>query len=545
VVCPLWHGTPAQLLGILESKLPWRLPDDERLRCITQLGAQRTPICKRHLQFIDGVAAGVVEGSPTAVRRHDRASRIRVTRTAQALSEEAKKERAVLLKARRDVARDKEELVTGHKDLLNRVTALQEDLARARATYGDLLGDLAVNVNVASQLPFEPVAPEVVAQRDMLSYFYFFRSLPDLEAFVQECDVDLGKMQLAGRTAVYLSLVHLRRATPFKELAYLFNMEPSQVSRAIEKALPQMAKAVKPTLCSREDLQRYIPAGHKALLPSAVLVVDGTYIYTPAPAGGAYQRLSYVGHKKRHAQKVLVLTYPNGQIAMLSKPSGNSSDETMFLELLERAEELRQFLRGGDEVVGDRGLQDAAFKRKIKEILGKNVEMLHPVTKTHGQATVEDANISRRISSFRAGVEQANANLKKATLLTNRFPLQELHRLAHYLDLAAGLVNRIFTPLYAQEDAMELDGRICDEVSAMPVRHEGRPRRTSGKNVRLLRELVTADRDLWLVDKDLPIYSDDSDDIEPALLALAPAKKQRTNPRLDGTRHSSVMVLRC
>jgi len=40
---------------------------------------------------------------------------------------------------------------------------------------------------------------------------------------------------------------------------------------------------------------------------------------------------------------VLVLTYPNGQIATVSKPCGNASDETMLLDMLREDEELRQF----------------------------------------------------------------------------------------------------------------------------------------------------------------------------------------------------------
>jgi len=186
--------------------------------------------------------------------------------------------------------------------------------------------------------------------------------------------------------------------------------------------------------------------------------------------------------------------------------------------------------------VGDRGFQDAAFKLSVKEILGKSVDVLHPVTKTHGQATVEDANASRIISSFRACVEQANANLKKSKLLTDRAPLHDLSRLGDWLALAAGIVNLIFVPLYAVEDGMELDGTFCNSVQALPIRQEPKLRRTSGKHTAQLRQLVSEDRELWNNREDLPLYSEESDDIEAALNALAPVTKKRTNPRLEAER---------
>eukprot|EP00168_Porphyra_purpurea_P020696 TRINITY_DN8804_c0_g1_i1.p1 TRINITY_DN8804_c0_g1~~TRINITY_DN8804_c0_g1_i1.p1 ORF type:complete len:401 (+),score=22.83 TRINITY_DN8804_c0_g1_i1:289-1491(+) len=360
VVCRLWQGSPARLLMELATREPHKLPDHDRLNKLAQSALQRVTVCQRHLAFLDGVAVAIDASSPTAARRQRRSSVVQEARATTAQAEAAKKERALLLKAQRELESEANKLDSLYESVLKRRDDLHQAIARARATFGDSIGSFTAPDTIGKQVWVLPLAPEVVANNDMLSYYYFFRSLSALESFVASCKVNLGRMQLDPRTAVYLTLVRLRRGMPLKELAYLFSISPNKVSRAIDKALPQMAGAVRPSLCAREDLQRYVPAGHRALLPSAVLVVDGTYIYTPAPAAGAYQRLSFVSHKKRHAQKVLVLTYPNGRIAMISKPCGNASDETMLLELLEEDRELRSFLREGDQLVGDRGFQDTA-----------------------------------------------------------------------------------------------------------------------------------------------------------------------------------------
>mmetsp|Transcript_21011 Transcript_21011/g.81177 ORF Transcript_21011/g.81177 Transcript_21011/m.81177 type:complete len:255 (-) Transcript_21011:1621-2385(-) len=100
---PLWQGSPSKLLAALTAMEPRKLPDCDRLYELAQRRLQRVSFCKRHLQFLDGTSAEVDVSSPTAVRRKRRSSAIKEARAANAQAEAAKKERALILKAKREL----------------------------------------------------------------------------------------------------------------------------------------------------------------------------------------------------------------------------------------------------------------------------------------------------------------------------------------------------------------------------------------------------------------------------------------------------------
>lgn len=211
--------------------------------------------------------------------------------------------------------------------------------------------------------------PERLEKDGMLEYYYIFRSAQSLRAFVCACKIDLGRLKMDTVVAACLVLTRLRRAMPYKELGHLFDISPKQAMRAIKRALPHMAEFARPRLCNRDQLSSFIPPGHAELLPNAVLVVDGTYIYTSAPQAGGSQRVNFVAHKSRHAQKILVFCYPNGQPAVVTGPHAGDSDEVITLLVLNTQPAFKAFLRAGDQLVADRGFQDINFKDNVRKAL--------------------------------------------------------------------------------------------------------------------------------------------------------------------------------
>ena len=506
-----------------------RLPDRQALLRICGRSG-RINVCTRHLNALDGPAHDIVVASPRTAAKAARDAAWELRRKEWEEEERKKKQRAKVLAAARSLQASAARLAEQRRAVLRQVSEYME-LVR---TSQKMLGEEFVPppppalIGVALLPEGYRMNPERLESDRMLDYYYIFRSAHSLRAFLGACKIDLGRLHMDPSVAGCLVLARLRRAMPYKELGHLFNVSEKQAKRGIKKALPFMAAFAAPKLCPRDQLQLFIPPGHAQLLPKAVLVVDGTYIYTSAPQAGGSQRVNFVAHKNRHAQKILVFCYPNGQPAYVSGPHAGDSDEVITLLVLNTQEVVRAFFRVGDQLIGDRGFQDIGFKENVRKALGFLIDVLHPAAKTDGQALVEDASLSRIISSVRACVEQFNARLKKAHLLKGIYPLSELSMLGDYVQLMSGLVTLVYEPLYGQEELSVPVESFNDSANSLPgpVATEPTPARKLADTV-VLRDILrdgAAQQELWDASEPYFPYRAKGQHIEAALVRLAPTK---------------------
>lgn len=138
----------------------------------------------------------------------------------------------------------------------------------------------------------------------------------------------------------------------------------------------------------------------------AILVLDGTYIYTAKSNNFRYQRRSYSIHKGRSLIKPMVIVTTTGYFVSIQGPylADHKNNDASILEHIMKtnAEDIKNWLSEDDIFIVDRGFRDAL---PLLEDLGIQAEMPRFLEKGQKQMSTSDANKSRLVTKVR--------NLKK------------------------------------------------------------------------------------------------------------------------------------
>ena len=131
----------------------------------------------------------------------------------------------------------------------------------------------------------------------------------------------------------------------------------------------------------------------------AILVLDGTYIYTAKSNNFHYQRRSYSIHKGRPLIKPMVIVTTTGYFVSILGPylADNKNNDASILQhiIKTNAEDIRSWLSEDDIFIVDRGFRDAL---PLLEDLGIQAEMPRFLEKGQKQMSTSDANMSRLVT---------------------------------------------------------------------------------------------------------------------------------------------------
>jgi hypothetical protein len=132
-------------------------------------------------------------------------------------------------------------------------------------------------------------------------------------------------------------------------------------------------------------------------LNKAILVLDGTYIYTQKSKNFSFSRQSYSMYKHRPLIKPMMIVSTTGYIiAVLGPYIAKNSDADIIKHMVRtNTEEFNEWVAEGDVMVVDRGFRDA---KDILEELGLEVEMPSFLGPREKQYTTADANKSRLVT---------------------------------------------------------------------------------------------------------------------------------------------------
>ena len=165
------------------------------------------------------------------------------------------------------------------------------------------------------------------------------------------------------------------------------------------------------------------------------------------------QKDSYLVHKSFNGLKLMLFVLPSGKILEYSGPNSSESEDLQLRAALEGGE-LLTLLTNGYTLVVDRGFFRSGDDQSYAKT--KGISYLQPHYKSKGAFTSTQVKQNRIIASYRACVEQINARLKCQRLLKS-IPLTELNHIRYYLDIAVGITNRCYRPLYSPEASTSTD----------------------------------------------------------------------------------------
>ena len=210
------------------------------------------------------------------------------------------------------------------------------------------------------------------------------------------------------KMALGLFLLKLKSGISNKLLSTLFSISRSSVKRAVASVRKTLMNYFVPfhlglnhitrqdviTTHTRPLAQYLFGDGH-----TAILVLDGTYIYIQKSNNFQFQRRSYSMHKERPLVKPMIITTTTGYFVTVVGPylaDSKNNDSSILNHILRtNIECIRSWIAEDDVFIVDRGFRDSLG---MLEELGIKAQMPSFMTKGEKQMQTEDANASRLVT---------------------------------------------------------------------------------------------------------------------------------------------------
>lgn len=263
-----------------------------------------------------------------------------------------------------------------------------------------------------------------------------FSTLNVLYKRLQSITKDITRLNLFQK--FILTLMKLRLAPSFRDLAYRFNISEATASSYFHEMLFLMYQKFESFIVwpTRENLRKTMPESFKRKYKNKVaVIIDCFEVFTERPASLDGSSQLYSHYKHHHTIKVLIGIIPQGAISFISKAyGGKCSDKfvTMDSKILDN-------LEVGDVVMADRGflVEDEILLRQCNLVMPsftKGQSQLHPL----------DIEESREISNLRIHVERVIGSLRqKYTILNSTIPISMLTKYQSFTNVL--VIDQIVT----------------------------------------------------------------------------------------------------
>lgn len=265
------------------------------------------------------------------------------------------------------------------------------------------------------------------------------------------------------RTCIGLLLTKLRTGISNKLLSTLFNIAKSSIQKAISSARKDLMNNFTHKyigfhhITRQEVIQKHTTHLAQSLFGTidnntAILVLDGTYIYIQKSSDYYFQRRSFSTHKQRPLVKPMLAVTTTGYIVSVLGPylsDRKNNDASILTHAMKtNVEEITSWFKENDVMVVDRGFRDAT---DFLEDLGIHSEMPVFLKKGQKQHTTEEANESRLVTKVRWIVESANGRIKQWKYLSNVLPNSQIPYIGDYTRIISSICNKYLPPLCSSE----------------------------------------------------------------------------------------------
>lgn len=263
---------------------------------------------------------------------------------------------------------------------------------------------------------------------------------------------------------IYLNKLRTGRANP--DIANELHLSVSSVVRHLKKArealMAEFTYKHVNKLLSRDELIEHNTTMCQKLFyekecPRAMIICDGTYIYTNKSTNYQFQKFTYTDQKKRNFIKVMMCVASDGLIVYALGPyAAVDNDAKIMRAIFDTTDAFKNYLPG-DVIMLDRGFRDCVGFIKEK---GFDVKMPSLVQKTENkkQLSTHEANESRLTTATRFIVETRNGHMKTIWKIFDKDwnPQAVPHLMEDFL-IGAALINKFratFEP--NQSNAVEI-----------------------------------------------------------------------------------------
>lgn len=266
--------------------------------------------------------------------------------------------------------------------------------------------------------------------------------------------------------------MYLRTDLPREDIANALHISCATVDRQL-----RLARAAMETdfvyehvnvLKNHEDLVKHNTTMCRALFcynneDRAVLICDGTYIFTNKSRNYEFQKLTYTDKKKRNFIKIMMIVTTDGTIVYSLGPYSAHDNDAKILRNISETTDALDNLRENDVLMLDRGFRDCV---KFFEDKGLVIKMPHLLQQSQNkcQLSTSEANKTRLVTATRFTVETRNGHMKT---IWKRFnsewnPLQVPHLMIDF-HIGAALINKYFKTF---EPNKGIERKIADRMLA-------------------------------------------------------------------------------
>lgn len=278
------------------------------------------------------------------------------------------------------------------------------------------------------------------------------------------------------KTALAIFLVKLRTGEPHSRLGQLFEMSKSSISKTLSIVRNTLNEQFVPLHMGIGHLPRDEISNHNLIIPQglfggeeggnrkAIVICDGTYIYLQKSSNYLFQKQSYSLHKGRNLVKPFLIVTTDGHILDIYGPYAATVSDADIMKQLFRHDtnELRQYFRGGDVFILDRGFRDA-----IPLLTSLNYNVYKPESLEPGETQLRtlQANRSRFVTMCRWIVEVVNGRFKRDfKLLRNDFSNNAATHLITDFRIAGAIINAFHVSIIDRPDASLLLERALQKL---------------------------------------------------------------------------------
>ena len=254
-----------------------------------------------------------------------------------------------------------------------------------------------------------------------LAFFEFL--CPVVEKF-NYCGSKEGERQrhhtgkLDSKNQLFLTLVKLRLNLKLIDLAFRFNISPSQASRYITTWVCFLYNHLREInwMPAVNQVLGTQPSSFKEKYPSTYAIIDGSEVFIQTPSDLHMQLSTWSQYKHHNTVKFLVACTPNGVVCFISPVYVGSITDvelTRISGLLTALED-----KPGISIMADRGF---TIKDMLKELkIDLNIP---PFLAGRSQLPPEEIVAGRKIASLRIHVERVIGRLKSYNILKETIPL--------------------------------------------------------------------------------------------------------------------------
>ncbi|VDI44871.1 Hypothetical predicted protein [Mytilus galloprovincialis] len=270
------------------------------------------------------------------------------------------------------------------------------------------------------------------------------------------------------RTCIGIFLTKLRSGMSNKILATLFNISKDSIRKAISSARDAVKQHFTPKYLGFDHVSREsVIQNHTRPLAqtlfgditntTAILVIDGTYIYIQKSGQFKFQRSTYSMHKFRNLIKPMMFVTTTGYIVSVIGPylcnSKNNDAKILNSIFKNNLEKIKEWFDKDDVVVVDRGFRDSI---DLLEEFGIQTKMPSFLKRNEKQLSVEDGNTTRLVTKVRWVVESVNGRIKQWRLLDKVLPNSLIPYAGEYTRFVSAICNKYRPPLNAGNETDDL-----------------------------------------------------------------------------------------